>query len=199
MIRDFSVDFQSISLTSERIQEIVVELGAKIDALYELEGVSELLVVVILQGSFMFAADLVRHISGPLVEMDFMAVSSYGDSTKSSGTVRIVKDLRKDITDRDVLLIEDIVDTGLTLQYLQHILRERHPRSLRTCALLSKSVCRKVDVPVEFIGTEVPDDFLVGYGLDFGQKYRNVPFIGVLKREICPDAWKDEAPADSTK
>ncbi|MBI3892822.1 MAG: hypoxanthine phosphoribosyltransferase [Candidatus Wallbacteria bacterium] len=173
-------DIAKVTIGPKELTARCKKLGAQISSAYQGR---ELMVVVVLKGAFMFASDLVRHIDLPL-QVDFMAVSSYGDSTKSSGTVRILKDLQKDVLGKDVLMVEDIVDTGLTLAYLRQMLLGRHPRSLATCSLLNKGVCRKVEVPVEFIGFEVANEFLVGYGLDFTQRYRNLPFIGVLRPEI---------------
>ncbi|MBI4868689.1 MAG: hypoxanthine phosphoribosyltransferase [Candidatus Wallbacteria bacterium] len=173
-------DITTVTIGTRQIQARCKKLGAEITRAYEGR---ELMVVVVLKGAFMFASDLVRHIDLPM-QVDFLAVSSYGDSTKSSGTVRILKDLQKDVLGKDVLMVEDIVDTGLTLAYLRQMLTDRHPRSLATASLLDKKVCRKVEVPVEFVGFEVANEFLVGYGLDFTQRYRNLPFIGVLRPEI---------------
>jgi hypoxanthine phosphoribosyltransferase len=135
--------------------------------------------VCVLKGAFMFLADLTRALDGDAT-LDFIAVSSYGISTKSSGQVQLLKDLGESIEGRDVVIVEDIVDTGLTLNYLQDILRARAPRSVRTACLLSKPSRRKIDVKVEYIGFEIPDKFVVGYGLDYGEKYRNLPYIAVL-------------------
>jgi len=135
--------------------------------------------VCVLKGAFMFLADLARALAGDAT-LDFIAVSSYGVSTKSSGQVQLLKDLSESIEGRDVVIVEDIVDTGLTLTYLQDILRARAPRSVRTACLLSKPSRRKIDVKVEYIGFEIPDKFVVGYGLDYGEKYRNLPYIAVL-------------------
>ena len=135
--------------------------------------------ISVLKGAFMFLADLARAVEGD-VTLDFIAVSSYGTSTKSSGQVQLLKDLDTSVEGRDVVIVEDIVDTGLTLTYLQDILRARSPRSLRTACLLSKPSRRKVDVKVEYIGFTIEDKFVVGYGLDYGEKYRNLPYIGVI-------------------
>ena len=135
--------------------------------------------VCVLKGAFMFLADLMRALEGDAT-LDFIAVSSYGVSTKSSGQVQLLKDLGESIEGRDVVIVEDIVDTGLTLNYLQDILRARAPRQVRTACLLSKPSRRKIDVKVEYIGFEIPDKFVVGYGLDYGEKYRNLPYIAVL-------------------
>lgn len=139
--------------------------------------------ISVLKGGFLFLADLIRHM-GTRVTLDFMAVSSYGKGTSSSGEVRLLKDLDSRIEGRDVIIVEDIVDTGLTLTYLQDILRARAPRSLRTAALLSKPSRRRVDVPVEYIGFEIEDYFVVGYGLDYDEHFRNLPYIGVLEEHL---------------
>jgi len=135
--------------------------------------------VCVLKGAFMFLADLTRALEGDAT-LDFIAVSSYGASTKSSGQVQLLKDLGTSIEGRDVVIVEDIVDTGLTLNYLQDILRARAPRAVRTACLLSKPSRRKIEVKVEYIGFEIPDKFVVGYGLDYDEKYRNLPYIAVL-------------------
>jgi len=138
--------------------------------------------VAVLKGAFMFLADLMRSIDGP-VTCDFIAVSSYGSGTTSSGEVRLTKDLDAVLNGRDVIVIEDIVDTGLTLAYLQEILRAREPRSLRTACLLNKPSRRLVSVSLEYVGFDIPDRFVVGYGLDFDEQHRNLPFIGVLNHQ----------------
>jgi hypoxanthine phosphoribosyltransferase len=135
--------------------------------------------VCVLKGAFVFLSDLSRALPGEC-SLDFMAVSSYGKSTKSSGQVQLIKDLDFDLEGRDVVIVEDIVDTGLTLTYLQDILRARAPRSLKTACLLSKPSRRKVDVKVEYIGFTIEDKFVVGYGLDYGERYRNLPYIGII-------------------
>jgi hypoxanthine phosphoribosyltransferase len=136
--------------------------------------------IAVLKGAFVFLADLVRSMDGPN-SLDFIAVSSYGSGTSTSGEVRLMKDLDRSVEGRDVVIVEDIVDTGLTLSYLQDILQARSPRSLRTACLLSKPSRRKVDVRVEYIGFTIEDHFVVGYGLDFDERYRNLPYIGVLE------------------
>ena len=135
--------------------------------------------VAVLKGAFIFMADLVRQIEGP-VTLDFIAVSSYGSGTASSGQVRLLKDLDRSLEGRHVVIVEDIVDTGLTLSYLQEILRARSPKSLRTACLLSKPSRRKVEVPVEYVGFTIEDRFVVGYGLDFDEQFRQLPYIGVM-------------------
>lgn len=162
-------------LSAEQIQARVRGLAEEIRRDHE----SDLHLVCVLKGAFMFMADLIRALPGH-ASIDFMALSSYGKSTKSSGEVRLLKDLDSGLGGRDVVIVEDIVDTGLTLTYLQDILRARGPRTLRTACLLSKPSRRKVDVAVEYIGFTIEDRFVVGYGLDYAEKYRNLPFIGVL-------------------
>ena len=164
-----------ILLSERQIQARVAELAAEIRR----DLPSDLHFVAVLKGAFMFLSDLVRHIDGA-ASMDFMAVSSYAKGTTSSGEVRLLKDLDTTLDGRNVVIVEDIVDTGLTLTYLQDILRARGPKSLRTACLLSKPSRRKVDVKVEYIGFEIEDRFVVGYGLDYAEQYRNLPSIAVL-------------------
>jgi hypoxanthine phosphoribosyltransferase len=173
-------DVETIIYTEEQIRQRVRELGAEIAAEYE--GRS-LLLVAVLRGAALFVADLARAIDGP-VEIDFMAVSSYGSSTKSSGVVRIIKDLDEVIDNRDVLVVEDILDTGLTLKYLLRNLASRKPRSLEVVTLLSKEGKQRVPIDCKYTGFAIPDEFVVGYGLDYAEKYRNLPYIGVLKPEV---------------
>jgi hypoxanthine phosphoribosyltransferase len=174
-------DMAEILITEEELQARVAELGKAISVDYQDK---DLLAVCILRGAIIFLSDLTRQITVPH-EIDFMAVSSYGGGrTESSGVVRILMDLRTNIRGRDVLIVEDIVDTGLTLTYIIDNLKTRRPASLRTCALLNKQARREVDVSVDYIGFDIPDKFVVGYGLDYGEKYRNIPFIGVLKPEL---------------
>jgi len=166
-------------ISSPEIAQRVAALAHQIDT--DLPP-GPLTVVGVLRGAFVFMADLVRAISRPLT-CDFLAVRSYGDSTVSSGVVEITSDLGTPITDRHVLLVEDIVDTGLTLKYLLDVLGARGPAGLYTCALLSKPTRRQIDVKVDFVGFEVPDKFVVGYGMDASQLYRNLPYIGVTTAE----------------
>ena len=173
-------DLERILFTQEEINQRVQELGKSIDRDYTGQ---DLLLVSILKGAVVFLADLLRAITIE-VNIDFMALSSYGASSKSSGVVRILKDLDKSIAGRHVLVVEDIIDTGLTLNYLQDILKTRGPVSVNICALLDKPSRRKADVQAKYKGFIIPDDFVVGYGLDFNEKYRNLPEIGVLKREL---------------
>jgi len=163
----------------ETIAKRVAEMGAEITRDYQEK---ELVVICILRGGVIFMSDLVKQIKLPLY-MDFMAVSSYGMSTKSSGVVRILKDLNEDIEGKDVLIVEDIVDTGLTLHYLVDYIKSRNPRSVKVCCFLDKPSRRKVEVKVDYVGFEIPDKFVVGYGLDYAQKYRNLPYVSVLEEE----------------
>ncbi len=160
-----------------RIAARVAELGVEIRR--DIGPDEPVHVVAVLKGAFVFLADLVRKIEGP-VTLDFIAVSSYGSDTKSSGQVRLLKDLDRSLEGRHVIIVEDIVDTGLTLSYLQEILWARAPKSLRTACLLSKPSRRKVEVPVEYVGFTIEDRFVVGYGLDFDEQYRQLPYIGVM-------------------
>ena len=161
----------------ERLQGRVRELSEEISRDYE--G-ADLVLVGILKGAVMFLADLMRHLSVPC-ELDFMAVSSYGSATDSSGVVRILKDLESSIEGRDVLIVEDIIDSGLTLHYLVRNLRARRPRSLEVCALLTKPERRRVDLPIRYTGFEIPNRFVIGYGLDHEQRYRNLEYVAVLE------------------
>lgn len=173
-------DLKQILLTSEQIQNKVEELGKKISVDYKGK---ELLLICILKGSFIFMSDLCKKIELPLT-LDFMAVSSYGDSTQSSGVVRIIKDLEEDIEGKDVLIVEDIIDTGLTLSYLINILESRGPKTVKVCTLLDKPERRKSKVKPDYLGFTIPDEFVVGYGLDYAEKYRNSPFVSILSEEV---------------
>ena len=173
-------DVARVLFTEEDIRARVLSLGAQISADYAGE---EVLLVAVLRGAVLFIADLARAIDVS-AELDFMAVSSYGFSAKSSGVVRILKDLDDPIEDRNVLVVEDILDTGLTLKYLLKNLASRHPRSLEVVTLLQKQVEQKVPISCKYVGFEVPDEFVVGYGLDYAEKYRNLPYVGVLKPEV---------------
>ncbi|MCB9567872.1 MAG: hypoxanthine phosphoribosyltransferase [Myxococcales bacterium] len=175
-----SDDISRVILSEETIQRRVAELGAQIAADYQGR---DLLVVGVLSGSFLFIADLVRQINLPLA-LDFISVSSYGDRTRSSGVVRMLKDLNQPIAGRDVLLVEDIIDTGLTLSYLIDNLRTRQPASLAVATLLDKKEARVVKIDTAYIGFECPNEFVVGYGLDYAGRYRNLPYIGVLRPEV---------------
>ncbi len=175
-----SQDLSEVLLSEAQIQGRVAELGRTLSADYVEK---DPLLVGILSGSFLFIADLVRSMNLPLA-IDFMAVSSYGDRTSTSGVVRILKDLNSSIAGRHVILVEDIVDTGLTLDYLYKNLQTRNPASLKVCALLDKKEARVRDVEVAYVGFHCPNEFVVGYGLDYRGRYRNLPFIGVLRPEV---------------
>lgn len=173
-------EISEVLVTAEAIARKVRELGAEISRDYQDR---ELTVIGILKGAVPFMADLIREITVPL-RYDFMAVSSYGASTKSSGVVQILKDLDQDISGQHVLIVEDIVDTGLTLNYLKDNLLSRHPASLRVCTLLDKPSRREVEINPDYNGFSIPDRFVVGYGLDYSERFRQLPFIGVLKPEV---------------
>ena len=173
-------DIKEVLFSSDTLSEKVRELAGKISEDYKGK---DLVVVGILKGSVIFAAELIKNISIPC-EIDFMAVSSYGNSTETSGVVRILKDLDSSIEGKDILIVEDIVDTGTTLKYLLGYLKARKANSIEIVALLNKPVRRKVDLDVKYIGFEVPDGFIVGYGIDYAEKYRNLPYIGILKPEV---------------
>ena len=167
-----------VLVSAEDVQRRVAELGEQISRDY---AGRSLLLIGVLKGAVFFLSDLMRFIDIP-VEVDFMAVASYGSATDSSGVVRILKDLDASIEDRDVLIVEDIVDSGLTLQYLMRNLGSRNPRTLEVCALLTKPERRKVDLPTRYVGFEIPNRFVVGYGLDYAERHRNLPFVAVLER-----------------
>ncbi len=176
-------DIKKILITEEKLKEKIAVLGEALTLEYKDKFP---LVICVLKGAVLFMSDLVQKIDVPL-EMDFMAVSSYGDSTKTSGQVRIVKDLEKSVEGRDVLIVEDIVDSGLTLAYLVKLLQERNAKSIKICSLLEKPEKHIADVRIDYVGFIVPDEFVVGYGLDYAEKYRNLPYIGVLKEKIYKD------------
>ncbi|GAC42472.1 hypoxanthine phosphoribosyltransferase [Paenibacillus popilliae] len=178
-------DIEKVIISEEQIQAKVQELGAQIS--HEYEGKCPL-VICVLKGAFVFMADLVKRITVPL-ELDFMAVSSYGASTKSSGVVRIIKDLDVSVEGRDVLIVEDIIDTGLTLSYLIEVLQGRKANSIRLVTLFDKPARRTVNLEADYKGFVLPDEFIVGYGLDYAERYRNLPYIGVLK----PTIYSNEA------
>jgi hypoxanthine phosphoribosyltransferase len=176
-VEAYEPDIQQVLLSSERIQDKLAEMGEKISADYDGKP---LLLVGVLKGAFVVMADLARYIRLPL-EFDFMAVSSYGAATKTSGVVRILKDLDHDLEGLDVLLVEDIVDSGLTLKYLLKNLAARRPASLEVAALLRKTGIQKVPLDIRYVGFDIPPEFVVGYGLDYGERYRNLPYIATLK------------------
>jgi hypoxanthine phosphoribosyltransferase len=171
-----------ILIDEETLAARVAELGAEVSVDYEGR---DLLLIGVLKGAVFFMADLMRHLT-VACEVDFMAISSYGDATDSSGIVRILKDLDINIEGRDVLVVEDIIDSGLTLSYLMRNLESREPASLEVCALLTKPTRREIDVPVRYVGFEIPNKFVVGYGLDFAERYRNLPYVGVLDEHLLP-------------
>jgi hypoxanthine phosphoribosyltransferase len=173
-------DVKEVLITSQEIEEKVREIGARITEDYRGENP---LLIGVLRGAVVVMSDLMRNIDLQC-ELDFMDISSYGSGTSSSGVVRILKDLEEDITDRHVLIVEDIIDTGLTLSYLRRSLLARKPASLEICALLSKPYRRRTDLDVRYLGFEVPDEFVVGYGLDYAGAYRNLPDICILKPEV---------------
>ncbi len=174
-------DIDRILITAEEIQAKVCELAEQISRDYA--GHDNLLLLGVLKGCIVFIVDLMQAMQRPLA-VDFIAISSYGQSTVSSGVVRLLKDLESDIAGRHVLIIEDIIDSGLTLAYLRSQLLRRNPASLRICALLNKPERRSADVEVDYLGFDIPNEFVVGYGLDFDERYRNLPYIGILKPEV---------------
>ena len=173
-------DVLRVLLSEDEIREKVRELGGKITADYKN---SNLMLVTVLKGAVVFLADLMRQIDVP-AEIDFIVVSSYGSGVKSSGVVKIVKDLDVPLAGKDILIVEDILDSGLTLSYIKELLESRGPRSIRIATLLDKPSRRKVDLQADYIGFSVPDEFVIGYGLDYDEKYRNLPYIGILKPEL---------------
>jgi hypoxanthine phosphoribosyltransferase len=164
---------------TEELQRRVVDLGAEISRDYEGR---DLVMICVLRGAVLFLADLLRHLTIPC-EIDFMAVSSYGSETDSSGVVRILKDLDSSIEGRHALIVEDIIDSGLTLQYLLRNLKARNPASLEACALLTKPERRRVELPIRYVGFEIPNRFVIGYGLDYAQRYRNLRYVAVLNQQ----------------
>ena len=173
-------DIKKILFTEQQLMDKVAELGARITEDYEGKNP---LIVSVLKGSYVFMADLTRKID-TACNVDFMAVSSYGEGTKTTGEVQIIKDIGSKIDGRHLIIVEDILDSGVTLSFLMKILKARGAASIRLCTLLSKPERRKVDVPVDYLGFEIPDAFVVGYGLDYAEKYRNLPYIGILKPSV---------------
>ena len=179
-MNSLSTDIDKVLITEEALQQRVAELGAQLSADYrELNP----LLICVLKGGYVFLADLTRALTIPH-GVDFMAISSYGSATESSGVVRILKDLDSDVTGRHILIVEDIIDTGHTLAYLLDNLRVRWPASLRICTLLSKPARREIELDVDYVGFEIPNEFVVGYGLDYAENYRNLEFVGILKSEV---------------
>jgi hypoxanthine phosphoribosyltransferase len=179
-------DIKSVLLSEDQIQARVAELAAQVGADYRdtiAESTQDLLLVTVLKGAVFFVTDLARAIPLP-TQLEFMAVSSYGSSTSSSGVVRILKDLDRDINDRDVLIVEDIVDSGLTLSWLMRNLATRHPRSLRVCTLMRKPDAVRDDVAIAYVGFDIPNEFVVGYGLDYAERYRDLSYIGTLDPKV---------------
>ena len=174
---------EEVLIEEDVLRARVVELGEEISRDYVGR---ELLLIGVLKGAVFFMADLMRQLTVPC-EIDFMAISSYGASTDSSGVVRILKDLDINIEGREVLVVEDIIDSGLTLSYLMRNLEAREPASLEVCALLTKPERREIDVPVRYVGFEIPNRFVIGYGLDFAERYRNLPYVGVLDPDLVPE------------
>lgn len=173
-------DIETILFDKDVLANKVHELGEQISKDYAGE---EVLLVGILKGASVFLSDLIRQISLPTY-IDYMVVSSYGNSAETSGVVRIIKDLEDNIEGKNIIIVEDIIDTGLTLEYLRKNLLSRQPKSLKICTLLDKPARREKEMTIDYKGFEVPDDFIIGYGIDYAEKYRNLPFIGVLKREV---------------
>ncbi|CAB1241301.1 hypoxanthine-guanine phosphoribosyltransferase [Ruminococcaceae bacterium BL-6] len=173
-------DIKEVLFSEERLKQIVHKLGAQISKDYEGKN---LLMVSVLKGSVVFMADLMRAITVPC-RIDFMAVSSYGSGVKSSGVVKIAKDLDIPLAGYDLLVVEDILDSGITLSYILELLHSRSPKSVKVCTLFDKPDRRTADITPDYSGTIVPDEFIVGYGLDYDERYRNLPFVGILKPEI---------------
>jgi hypoxanthine phosphoribosyltransferase len=176
-------EIASVLVTEQQIKDKIAELSEQIAADYPANGQGELLLVGVLKGAVMFMTDFARALPLP-TQLEFMAVSSYGSATSSSGVVRILKDLDRDIAGRDVLIVEDIVDSGLTLSWLLKNLASRNPASLEVVSLLRKPEAVKVDVPVKYIGFDIPNEFVVGYGLDYAERYRDLPYIGTLDPKV---------------
>ncbi len=190
---DVGADLKDVLIGEDRLQARVAELAAEIDADY---AGRELLLVGVLKGAVMIMADLARNMRLP-IQMDWMAVSSYGSGTRSSGVVRILKDLDADISGRHVLVVEDIVDSGLTLSWLVGNLRSREPASLKVCVLLRKPAALKMDVDVAYTGFDIADEFVIGYGLDYAERYRNLPFIGTLAPHVYGGDTTDDAAGET--
>ena len=179
----YSGDIASVLITAEELQAKTAELAETIAAAEPVNPDDDLILVGVLKGAVMFMTDLARALPVP-VQLEFMAVSSYGSSTSSSGVVRILKDLDRDIAGRRVLIVEDIIDSGLTLSWLMKNLSTRNPASLQVCALLRKPEATKVDVKVAYVGFDIPNEFVVGYGLDYAERYRDLPYIGTLEPRV---------------
>ena len=180
MTADVSADIEHVVMSEQEIADRVRELAAQVDADY---AGREILLVGVLKGAVMFMADFARALHTP-VSLEFMAVSSYGSSTSSSGVVRILKDLDREIADKHVLVVEDIIDSGLTLSWLLRNMRSRGPASVEVVTLMRKPEAAQIDVPVKYVGFDIPNEFVVGYGLDYAERYRDLPFVGRLRREV---------------
>jgi hypoxanthine phosphoribosyltransferase len=180
---DLEAGVNEILIEEESLQRRIAELGEEISADY---AGRDLLLIGVLKGAVFFMADLMRRLTVPC-EIDFMAISSYGASTDSSGVVRILKDLDINIEGRHVLIVEDIIDSGLTLSYLMRTLEAREPGTLEVCALMTKPERRQIDVDVRYVGFDIPNRFVIGYGLDFAERYRNLPYVGVLHPDLVPE------------
>lgn len=173
-------DIKEVLLSKEQLEEIVTRLGRQISEDYKDKN---LVLVSVLKGSVVFMADLMRNVTVPC-EIDFMAVSSYGKGTKTSGNVKIIKDLDRSVEDMDLLIVEDILDSGRTLSYLSELLRQRNAKSIKICTLLDKPDRREADIKADYVGAAIPDAFVVGYGLDYAERYRNLPYVGILKPSV---------------
>lgn len=180
---DMLQDIENVIISEEELAQIVKDLGARISEDYRDK---DLLLVSVLKGSVLFMADLMREIKIPC-NIDFMAVSSYGAGTKTSGVVKIIKDLDASIEGKDLLIVEDILDSGRTLSYIRELLLARNPKSIKICTLFDKPERREADIYADYIGSRVPNEFIVGYGLDYNEYYRNLPYIGALKRSVYSD------------
>lgn len=173
-------DIESILIDEDKLAKRIKEIGQEISEDFAGE---EIMLVGILKGASVFMSDLIRQISLP-VYIDYMVVSSYGNSAETSGVVRIIKDLEDNIDGKNIIIVEDIIDTGLTLSYLKQNLLSRNPKTLKICTLLDKPARREKEIDIDYRGFEVPDEFIIGYGIDYAEKYRNLPFVGLLKREV---------------
>lgn len=180
MMNQMNCDILEVLFDEYKIQTRIREIGNEISTHYQ--GKNPVM-IGILKGGFIFLSDLVRSISIPL-EIDFMAISSYGSGTSTSGIVKIRKDIDTDVCDRDVIIVEDIVDSGLSLQYIKEYIMKHKPRSVKICVLLDKPEAHKIEVAFDYVGFTVGNEFVVGYGLDFAERYRNLPYIGILKEEL---------------
>jgi hypoxanthine phosphoribosyltransferase len=183
VISELEKDVAEILIDEDSLQRRIADLGDEVSADY---AGRDLLLIGVLKGAVFFMADLMRRLTVPC-EIDFMAISSYGGQTDSSGVVRILKDLDMNIKGREVLVVEDIIDSGLTLSYLMRNLRSREPASLEICALMTKPSRREINVPVRYVGFEIPNRFVIGYGLDFDERYRNLPYVGVLNADLITE------------